>query len=544
MCTRFSAFNPARKQAIWDVDPGFLDSEAASRALSPLLERALVVHAFGYGEPTIHPSFPSFLEHVSQYEVLVDFFTNGMHLTEELVRDLVELSVHQITVSFSGSTPELYESVYQGGNFERVVSGLARLRDAKRSAGSPYPRVRINSLAFDHHVRELDRFLELMASYGVSGVEVTRLLEHTAVLPALAGHSANLKSPEIRAAFERAQSAARELEIELSLHPRIEAELALPEERGAPAAGPARVPVGDFLAVARGLPALPASREGGPRLRVIDIESEGVDEVRRRLHVQACETSPGAERFHCLEPFKTFYLRRGGQVKTCCYMGDEAPAMGDIQSSSGEKIWNGIAYEVARGAIVNGQYPMAACGSCLANRQAPASHGIDRMLRDYSAWSAGAADSILDSPEIEELAAANGAGIVGRLFARHSPAASAPGAPERIEKLLAAIERDPLWWSAIEGWVDHASERGVAGWVYSPLFTELRFPVSLWIGDRKIREGVAGELRPDLAAAGQGDGRYGFGFPVPLTVEEARSARVRLGNSRCELERITAIEGR
>src|SRR5450759_385319 len=152
MCPRFSAFNPARKQAIWDVDPGFLETDPATLGLSPLLDHALVVHAFGYGEPTIHPSFPSFLEHVSQYEVLIDFFTNGMHLTEDLVKQLVELSIFQITVSFSGATAGEYENVYQGGDFERVLSGLARLRDAKRAAGSAYPRVHINSLSFEHHL--------------------------------------------------------------------------------------------------------------------------------------------------------------------------------------------------------------------------------------------------------------------------------------------------------------------------------------------------------------------------------------------------------
>ncbi|HET7451969.1 MAG TPA: radical SAM protein, partial [Thermoanaerobaculia bacterium] len=136
MCTRFSAFNPARKQAIWDVDPGFLDAGGAAAALEPLLEHALIVHAFGYGEPTIHPDFPGFLSHLARYEVLVDFFTNGMHLTPDFARRLVDLSVHHLTVSFSGATREAYESVYQGGSFERVLAGLAAVRDARRAAGS------------------------------------------------------------------------------------------------------------------------------------------------------------------------------------------------------------------------------------------------------------------------------------------------------------------------------------------------------------------------------------------------------------------------
>jgi len=540
MCTRFSAFNPARKQAIWDVDPGFLDAGGTSEALRGALERALVVHAFGYGEPTIHPEFPAFLAHLAEHEVLVDFFTNGMHLTEDFARLLVELSVHHITVSFSGATAADYESVYQGGSFERVVGGLARLRDARRAAGSEYPRVHLNSLTFDHHVRTLDRFVELAASLGVQRVELTRLLEHTAVIPAMDGHAANLRAPDVRRAIARAGEAAKRLGVELALHPMIEAELALGTERSERGAGSRRIPLSEFRAVADALPVLPPSREGGPRLHAIDPEGDTVDEIRRRLQVRPYP-QPGAEPFYCLEPFKTFYLRRGGMVKTCCYATDTAEGLGDIRRSTAEEIWGGKGYEVFRGAVRNGQYPMSACAHCLDHRQAPASHGVDAMLRDYRRWNPSAEGPFFDRATIDELAASSGNVIVERSFQQSDAGRDAPGAGERVSKLLAQVRADPAWWPAIEGWVDFASEIGVAGWVYSPLFTDLRFPVSLWVGDRKLAESVADRRRPDLAGAARGDGRYGFAFPIGMSREEARVARVELGSSGLVLERISDI---
>jgi MoaA/NifB/PqqE/SkfB family radical SAM enzyme len=541
MCTRFSAFNPARKQAIWDVDPGFLDARGAAELLRPLLERALFVHAFGYGEPTIHPDFPGFLTHLSQFEVLIDFFTNGMHLPDELVRLLVDRSIHHLTVSFSGSTAAEYESVYQGGKFETVMAGLDRLRDAKRAAGRRYPEVRFNSVTFDHHVRTLDRFLELAAAHGAERVELTRLLEHTSVVPALAGHAANLRSPEIRDAIGRGRDAAARLGIPLAIHPMIEAELALPEEPAAAADPAGRVPLQDFPAVARGLPVLPPSREEGPIASSVDLDGSTIDEVRRRLRVR--EFPQGESPFYCLEPFKTFYLRRGGQVKACCYMNDEAPGLGDIRRWSGEEIWSGPAYEVFRGAIVNGQYPMLACEHCLERRQAPGSHGVDQMLRDYAAWHPRAGGKPFDAQTADALEGAWGARIVARVFERRAGAADAPGASERLEKVLARLRADPLWWSLLEGWVDHVSEAGAAGWVYSPPFSDLRFPVVLRVGDRKAAEGRADLLRADLARTGKGDGRYGFALPVSLTAAEARIARVELGDTGCALDRIPPLQG-
>jgi len=541
MCTRFSAFNSARKQAIWDVDPGFLDANAAAEVLRPLLERALVVHAFGYGEPTIHPDFPGFLAHLLEFDVLIDFFTNGMHLTEELARLLVERSIHHLTVSFSGSTAAEYEAVYQGGKFETVLAGIDRVREAKRAAGRRYPGVRFNSVTFDHHVRSLDRFVELAAAHGVEAVELTRLLEHTAVVPQLTGHAADLRSPEIRAAIARGKEAAARLGVRLALHPMIEAELALPEEGPKTAAADERMPLDEFPAVARSLPVFPPSRENGPIASSVDLDGWGIDEIRRRLRVR--EAAGGDSPFYCLEPFKTFYLRRGGQVKPCCYANDEAPGLGDIRKWSPEGIWSGAAYRVFRGAIRNGQYPMLACEHCLERRQAPASHGVDEMLRDYAAWHPEAKGKPFDARTVAELEGSWGSRIMARAFDRGAESAENPGGAERLERVLARLAEDPLWWSVIEGWVDHASEAGVAGWVYSPPFSDLRFPVTVWIGDRKIADATADLLRADLAEGRDGDGRYGFAIPYPLSPAEARIVRVELGDSGCVLERIPALQG-
>src|SRR5215472_12316503 len=82
MCPTFSALNPDRKTAIRMHDPGFMEVDEILTTAGPLLERALVIHDFGYGEPTIHPSFPGLLTRLSKYEALIDFITNGMHLTD------------------------------------------------------------------------------------------------------------------------------------------------------------------------------------------------------------------------------------------------------------------------------------------------------------------------------------------------------------------------------------------------------------------------------------------------------------------------------
>lgn len=173
MCATFSAINPNRHNNIAGTTRGFLDY-AALQPMEENLKHALKVHCFGYGEPTINPNFKKFIKHIGQYEVLVDFFTNGMHLTEDLVQFIVEHSVGDITVSFSGATKIEYESAYQGGIFEQVLGGLARLRDRKKETGRKYPRVSINSLAYKHHLETFDQFVPMMADHGVNVIYLNR----------------------------------------------------------------------------------------------------------------------------------------------------------------------------------------------------------------------------------------------------------------------------------------------------------------------------------------------------------------------------------
>ena len=543
MCPRFSALNPDRKTWIQSVGPGFLAPEPLSEVLDPVLSGALVVHAFGYGEPTIHPDFGHVLEHLAHFDALVDFFTNGMHLTEELVERLVRLAVHQITVSFSGSTADHYENIYQGGKFDRVLAGLARLRDAKRAADAIYPLVCINSLSWEHHMLALDRFVSMMADHGVDRVEVTHLLEHTTVLPELEGHAADMRSPAVREALARAYAVARTRGIRLDIHPSLLAEVAGPARSEETARQAPAVPVETMIEVAKLLPVHPPAPGGPPPIRVLDADVDSIDEMRASLVVRG--PAPGAalsRPFVCLEPFKTMYVRRGGQVKACCYMNDEAPMLGDVKRSGGQGVWDGLGYRVFRGAILNGEYPQKACASCLANRQAPPRHGVDKMLNDYATWHASVFGTEFSREAFADLTAApDGRSITERLAANRPDCFEPPGARERETKLASLVEGvtrlEGVPPALFEGFLDYVAGTGVAGWLWSPLYPDLRLTVAVDLDGVTIGETVARTFRPDLVAAAKGDGRYGFAlhFGAQAGLLPGQAISVRIGGTRCQL---------
>jgi GT2 family glycosyltransferase/SAM-dependent methyltransferase len=89
-----------------------------------------------------------------------------------------------------------------------------------------------------------------------------------------------------------------------------------------------------------------------------------------------------------------------------------------------------------------------------------------------------------------------------------------------------------------EGFHDSATCRAVSGWVWDPGDPQRRLSVDVWVGDEKLGTVWADGLRPDLAAAGLSDGRFGFVLPAPRDLHDvvSRPVRVSVAGSDWDLE--------
>lgn len=339
--------------------------------INELTRTALKVQISGWGEPTAHPKFDEFLECLADNRVLIEFFTNGSKL-EQWAPAIVDAGVHRVTVSMSGTTAREYESVYAGGNFDRLIGGIERLASARARAGSRYPLIEINSLSFRHHMGNLDRFVQMLAGLGVDRIAVTPLHEHIEVFPSLEGHAAADGWEDSHPVMKRAIRAAEDAEMTLDIHPNLA--LYRPASPHPPAP-----PLHTLAEAVR-----PSTK------RVIvhhqePAESVGVKSphrwVRHRLGIERVDTTTV-----CYEPFKTMYVASDGQVKACCFMQDDAPALGSVEVNRPLAVWRGSGFTTVRRGVLRSEYPLRLCGNCLAQHQAPANHGVDRLVDAYRCW--------------------------------------------------------------------------------------------------------------------------------------------------------------
>jgi MoaA/NifB/PqqE/SkfB family radical SAM enzyme len=401
MCVQFSALNAHRFQILKGDERGFFDVETISGHLEDSLRHALVVHCFGYGEPTIHPKFRSLLDFISKFEVMIDFFTNGMHLDEDLCAFLVDRKIQQVTISFSGSTKDIYENIYIGGDFQRVLDGMSRLAKAKKAAKSAYPIIEVNSLGFRDHVDSFESFVRLMAAHGANVVHLKKL-QHHKIIPQLYEHVSvarpGVEDEMVRRAVKIGRKRGVRVNVDLYLARGAAGEddyarqmefLKTSAERdlGEGDAPFGANPIDKFKEIAGKLPVIRDRRDKRPPRPALGVDVDK-EEARAFLGVATPSRAEGEPKFHCMEPFKTLYVSRNGAAKPCCFA-SPALYLGDVAASDGLDVWRGTGFEVVREAIADGDYPMKSCEVCLRNRSGPRKHFAHHVIRKYLAWHTG-----------------------------------------------------------------------------------------------------------------------------------------------------------
>ena len=77
----------------------------------------------GYGEPTTHPKFESFIERLRNHPVTFDMATNGSRLSDQRLQ-LMDGVIHTLMISFSSIDPDVYQAVHTNLDQQAVMDGI------------------------------------------------------------------------------------------------------------------------------------------------------------------------------------------------------------------------------------------------------------------------------------------------------------------------------------------------------------------------------------------------------------------------------------
>ena len=141
----------------------------------PMLERVIFT---SFGEPLVNRNLMAMIEEIRKRGLAVTLGSNGVLLTEKVVRELIRLEVDQLIVSIDGGKPETYEDV-RGTQLSLILENVKRFNQIKNELGLVKPTFGIEFVAMQSNQDELRDLLELATELNASRLVVSHVLPYT-----------------------------------------------------------------------------------------------------------------------------------------------------------------------------------------------------------------------------------------------------------------------------------------------------------------------------------------------------------------------------
>ena len=149
-------------------------------ALRPLFPHAKQVALYGHGETFLYQHFFEMLKELKQHNLAVYVTTNGTLITQEVAEQLVELELDKLAFSLDAATPELFNEIRRGADFDKVLHNIRTLNALKKKAGrDDKPILSIMYCAMQSNIQELPKLVRLADELNMThGVAVMNIYEY------------------------------------------------------------------------------------------------------------------------------------------------------------------------------------------------------------------------------------------------------------------------------------------------------------------------------------------------------------------------------
>lgn len=115
----------------------FMGTDEFKTIIDRLLETKIRRVLFNMGEPLMNKDLFRMVTYAKDKGFFIYISTNGQLLSEKAINRVLDTGVDALKVSVEGCTPEVYEKIRIGGNFDRLFRNVVRLHELKTRRGSP-----------------------------------------------------------------------------------------------------------------------------------------------------------------------------------------------------------------------------------------------------------------------------------------------------------------------------------------------------------------------------------------------------------------------
>ncbi|NMC12092.1 MAG: radical SAM protein [Chloroflexi bacterium] len=165
----------------WNEPAGWMSEITFKGIISGLNEIQPVPTIFfgGYGEPLFHPRIVDMVTQARNIGAAVELITNGILLSKEMSKQLIDAGISTLWVSLDGAKPESYADVRASESFDTILKNILEFRDLRGKVQNNCPEIGIAFVAMKRNITDLPSLVRLSTQLGASQYMVTNILPHT-----------------------------------------------------------------------------------------------------------------------------------------------------------------------------------------------------------------------------------------------------------------------------------------------------------------------------------------------------------------------------
>ncbi len=123
----------------------------------------------GRGESFLHKRFMDMIAYVKERDFTISVTTNGSLVTDDDARRLVELGTDEMYFSLNAGSAATYGEIHVNtprDAFDRIKRTLSVITEAKRAAGTVYPRLQLSFVIQNNNFHELEDMVRVAHEVG------------------------------------------------------------------------------------------------------------------------------------------------------------------------------------------------------------------------------------------------------------------------------------------------------------------------------------------------------------------------------------------
>lgn len=145
---------------------GNIDVNQATTWINELKDYLYYINFYFQGEPLIHPKINELIAHATKCNISSAISTNAHFLSPAKCEALVNAGLSKIIISLDGIKQKSYERYREGGEIQKVTSGIKNLVAAKKKLKKKHPLIEVQFIVFKQNEDEIPQLKSFVKKLG------------------------------------------------------------------------------------------------------------------------------------------------------------------------------------------------------------------------------------------------------------------------------------------------------------------------------------------------------------------------------------------